>query len=311
MPANIESMFYVRTAPWHGLGTKVENALSSEDALNMAGLNWQVVQRPVFTDTGILVDGYKANVRDSDNRVLGIVTDRYKIVQNHEAFAFTSELLGKGVRYETAGSLQEGRRVWLLAKLPAAYIIAGDRISPYLVFSNSHDGSGAIKIAMTPIRVVCQNTLNLALNTAERIWTANHTGDMELKMEDAKETLLRAEEYMDSLGNEIYKLNNSMLTDGAIHEVINELLPIPNDASELQERNVLKQRDDISNRFYYAPDLQHLQKNAYRIINAVADHATHSKPLRETGSYRENLFARTIEGNSLIDKSYQLVQQIA
>ncbi len=311
MSANVETMFYVRTAPWHGLGTRVDTALSSENALIKAGLNWNVVQRPILTDTGIPVEGYKANIRDSDDKVLGVVTDRYKIVQNHEAFAFTDELLGNGVRYETAGSLQEGKRVWLLAKLPSAYIIAGDRISPYLVFSNSHDGSGAIKIAMTPVRVVCQNTLNLALNTADRMWTANHTGDMELKLEDAKETLFRAEEYMDSLGNEIYKLNNNMVSDAAVSEMINELLPIPNDASELQERNVLKQRDDISMRFYYAPDLQNLKKNAYRFINAVSDHATHSKPLRETNSYRENLFARTIEGNNLIDRSYQLVKQIA
>jgi phage/plasmid-like protein (TIGR03299 family) len=311
MSANVETMFYVRTAPWHGLGTRVDTALSSEDALIKAGLNWNVVQRPILTDTGIPVEGYKANIRDSDDKVLGVVTDRYKIVQNHEAFAFTDELLGNGVRYETAGSLQEGKRVWLLAKLPSAYIIAGDRISPYLVFSNSHDGSGAIKIAMTPIRVVCQNTLNLALNTADRMWTANHTGDMELKLEDAKETLFRAEEYMDSLGNEIYKLNNNMVSDAAVSEMINELLPIPNDASEIQERNVLKQRDDISMRYYYAPDLQNLQKNAYRFINSVSDHSIHSKPLRETNSYRENLFARTIEGNSLIDRSYQLVKQIA
>lgn len=292
MSANVETMFYVRTAPWHGLGTNVEDALSSKDALIKAGLNWCVVQRPIYTDTGIQIEGYKANIRDSDNKVLGVVTERYKVVQNHEAFAFTDELLGNGVRYETAGSLQEGRRVWILAKLPAAYIIAGDRIIPYLVFSNSHDGSGAIKVAMTPIRVVCQNTLNLALSTAERIWTANHTGDIDLKLENAKETLFRAEEYMDCLGNEIYRLNNQSISDSAVSEMINELLPIPNDASQIQERNVLKQRDDITMRYYYAPDLQNMQKNAYRFINAVSDHATHSKPLRETNSYRENLFAR-------------------
>ena len=115
-----------------------------------------------------LIQGYKANVRDSDRKILGVVTDRYKVIQNQEAFAFTDALLGEGVRYETAGSLQEGRRVWLLARLPREYIIAGERISPYMVFSNTHDGSGAVKTALTPIRVVCNNTLNLALRTAKR-----------------------------------------------------------------------------------------------------------------------------------------------
>lgn len=176
MSANVETMFYVRETPWHGLGTKVMSALDSEEALIAAGLNWNVIQEPIYTTENEPIKGYKANVRDSDRRVLGVVTDRYKVVQNHEAFSFTDELLGQGVRYETAGSLQEGRKVWLLAHMPHEYIISGERISPYLLFSNSHDGSGAIKVALTPIRVVCNNTLNLALRTAERSWSMIHTG---------------------------------------------------------------------------------------------------------------------------------------
>ena len=102
---------------------------------------------------------------------MGVVSDRYRIVQNEEAFQFTDDLLGEGVTYETAGSLQGGKKVWMLAKLPEKYIIAGDEVTPYLVFFHSHDGSSGVKVAMTPVRVVCQNTLNLALGTAKRIWT--------------------------------------------------------------------------------------------------------------------------------------------
>lgn len=168
MAANVESMFYVRETPWHGLGTKVQEAPTSKDALILAGLDWSVVQEPVYTGQNELVQGYKANVRDSDRKVLGVVTDRYKIVQNGEAFSFTDTLLGEGVRYETAGSLQGGKSVWLLAHLPHEYIISGERISPYLLFSNTHDGSGAVKVAITPIRVVCCNTLNLEEYVARR-----------------------------------------------------------------------------------------------------------------------------------------------
>ena len=142
MAANVETMFYTREKPWHGLGIRVAEAPSSEEALRLAGLDWQVKQAPVYTDTGEAIPGYKANIRDRDRRVLGVVTDRYKIIQNQEAFAFTDALLGKGVHYETAGSLQGGRRVWLLARLPKEYIISGEQVSPYLVFSNTHDGSG-------------------------------------------------------------------------------------------------------------------------------------------------------------------------
>lgn len=107
MAANVENMFYVRETPWHGLGTRVVEAPASKDALILAGLDWKVLQEPVYTGTNELVKGYKANVRNYDRRVLGVVTDRYKVIQNDEAFAFTDELLGEGVKYETAGR-QEG-----------------------------------------------------------------------------------------------------------------------------------------------------------------------------------------------------------
>ena len=199
MAANVESMFYVRKTPWHGLGTRVEEAPSSQEALILAGLNWNVVQKSIRTEDGIPVSGFQANIRDTDHQVLGVVTDRYRIVQNHEAFAFTDSLLGEGVTYETAGSLQSGRRVWVLAKLPQHYIISGDEIIPYLVFMNAHNGTEAIKAAMAPIRVVCQNTLNLALSTAKRSWSTNHVGDIQGKLEDARYTLLYADLYMKEL----------------------------------------------------------------------------------------------------------------
>ena len=101
------------------------------------------------TQDSVKCPGYFANVRQQDGNILGVVTSRYKVVQNRDAFAFTDELLGEGVRYETAGSLMGGRKTWILAKLPTRYIIQGEQILPYLVFSNTHDGSGAIKIAMT------------------------------------------------------------------------------------------------------------------------------------------------------------------
>ena len=125
MSANVETMFYTRVAPWHGLGIRVESALNSVEAIDQAGLNWNVIQRPIMTSSYDIIPGYKANIRDVDEKVLGVVTDRYKVVQNADAFAFTDSLLGEGVRYETAGALQEGRKIWLLAKLPEKYIIEG------------------------------------------------------------------------------------------------------------------------------------------------------------------------------------------
>ena len=129
MSANVESMFYAgREKPWHGLGTQVEEAPTSADALRLAGLDWTVQRKPIQVCGGRKVDNFFANVRSSDGAVLGVVSDRYQVVQNAEAFAFTDALIGgEGqVHYETAGSLMGGRKIWLLAKLPDTEIV-GDK----------------------------------------------------------------------------------------------------------------------------------------------------------------------------------------
>jgi phage/plasmid-like protein (TIGR03299 family) len=307
MAANVETMFSVREKPWHGLGTIVADALTSAEALKEAGLDWQVYQQPIFTNFGNVINGYRANVRSTDNKVLGVVSDRYRVVQNEEAFEFTDGLLGEGVRYETAGSLQGGKKIWLLARLPRDYVMAGDKISSFLVFSNTHDGSGAVKVAITPVRVVCNNTLNLALNTANRSFSMIHTGDIKGKVNMAKEALFMAEEYMGKLGHEIAMLNEKKVSYDQVENYINELLPIPRDATETTKKNVRKQRSDITRRYYEAPDLKTLDHTAYRFINAVSDFATHAEPLRRTADYQENLFAKTVGGNPFIDRAYQLV----
>lgn len=307
MAANIETMFYVRETPWHGLGTRVLTAPASKEALEVAGLNWKVVQEPVYTEANELIEGHKANVRDSDRKVLGVVTNRYKVIQNEEAFSFTDSLLGEGVRYETAGSLQGGRKVWLLARMPQDYIITGERISPYLVFSNTHDGSGAIKVALTPIRVVCNNTLNLALSSAKRSWSMIHTGDIQGKLEEAKDTLFKAEAYMDELGKEIEDLRMKRMSDQQVLDYIEILLPLDENMTAQQKKNIIRLQEDMKMRYFDAPDLKGVGKNAYRFINAVSDFATHAAPLRKTANYKENVFSRTVEGNPLIDKAYQMV----
>ena len=236
-----------------------------------------------------------------------MVTNRYKVIQNEEAFSFTDSLLGEGVRYETAGSLQGGRKVWLFARMPQDYIITGERISPYLVFSNTHDGSGAIKVALTPIRVVCNNTLNLALSSAKRSWSMIHTGDIQGKLEEAKDTLFKAEAYMDELGKEIEDLRMKRMSDQQVLDYIEILLPLDENMTAQQKKNIIRLQEDMKMRYFDAPDLKGVGKNAYRFINAVSDFATHAAPLRKTANYKENVFSRTVEGNPLIDKAYQMV----
>ena len=324
MAANVETMFYVGETPWHGLGQEIDHCLTSEEAIKVAGLDWDVIPKPIYDELGREISGYKVNQRSSDNKNLGIVINRYAIVQNRDAFAFTDALLGEGVTYETAGSLASGKRVWMLAKMEGT-TLAEEKIDPYLVFTNSHDGTGAIRVAITPVRVVCQNTLNLALSRASRHWSCVHKGDIQSKLDEARFTLQNAEAYMKALEEEFGELKRKKVTEEQVRNMTNKLLELEfNDLfkkavktgkvvefkelakQQKYEEKLNRKRDDILNIYFDKPDLKGTEHSAFRFINAVSDYATHTTDHKNTKNYRENLFMRTIDGNGLIDTSYQL-----
>lgn len=308
MSANVENMFYAgRQVPWHGMGTQVEEAPTSEDAIRYAGLDWEVLQKRLYTEDGMRIEGSYANVRSSDGKPLGVVGNRYQIVQNIDAFKFTDSLLGEGVRYETAGSLNEGRTIWLLAKMPDKYTILGDKVDPYLVFTNTHDGSGAVKVAMTPVRVVCQNTLNCALHDAKRTWSARHLGSIESKLDEAKQTLQFAEAYMQSLNNTFEELYKVKLSDNDVTDIVSKVVPINPEMGNSQKKNSEIIRNDILRRFKEAPDLRELQYTGARLVQAVADTTTHIEPFRKTANYEENRFKNTLAGNDLLDNTMRIL----
>lgn len=306
MAANVETMFYAgREKPWHGLGVQVEDALCSDEALKMAGLDWEVNQEPIMIESGDVIAGYKANVRDSDNAILGIVTDRYKVVQNTQAFDFTNGLIGGDVRYETAGSLQGGKRIWLLAKMPTKSIL-GDDVEPYLCFTNTHDGSGAIRICMTPIRVVCNNTLNIALDTAQRQWSTKHMGDLETKMEEARNCLAMANSYMMALDESSDRLANTKISDDAIMAAFDELFPVDDNSTDRKKENVKQVKDEFMV-CYFSPDISQFKGTVWGAVNAMSDLVCHNAPKRTTATYQENNWGRIIDGHPIMDKFCELV----
>ena len=309
MAANVEEMFYVgRETPWHGLGRQLDNPPTSADAIVAAGLDWEVEQKAIsIMGTDIEIPDTYANVRSSDNTVLGVVGNRYQIVQNKEAFEFTDSLIGEGCVYETAGSLRNGKQIWLLARLPESIQIAGDEVLPYLVFTNTHDGSGAIKVCASPIRVVCNNTLNLALKNAKRTWSARHTGSIEYKLQEASETLNLANKYMKNLKEESEKLAVQKVNEQTLAKLCGSLVPINEDMSDRQKANAKDIVEDIVKRYYEAPDLKVMDHSKLRFIHAVADSVTHRTPARRTQNYKENLFQKGLDGYSLLDKAYDIV----
>ena len=261
-----------------------------------------------MTEDGIVVSGYKANIRETDNKVLGVVTSKYRVIQNRDCYDFVDHLVGEGVKYEMAGALAGGKKTFIVAKMPQTYIISGDSVNPYLVFLNSHDGSSGVRVFISPLRITCSNMLNFALSRAKRCWGAQHTGHIEEKLVDAHETLFNANRYMEELGREIHELSHKSFTDKKALEYMDELFKAPDDATDLQNRNIMKMKEDMKIRYFEAPDLQEIGHNAYRLLLAASDHATHVAPLRAREGYQESLFSKSIAGHELIDRTYAMMK---
>ena len=294
-----------RMVPWHGIGTAVPHAMTSKEAMEAAGLNWTVEGRPIFTDSGIQIPGYVDNTRSSDNSVLGVGSEKYQIVQNADAFAFTDNLIGENCRYETAGSLKNGKSVWMLAKLPRTSVL-GDDVDQYLCFNNTHDGTGAVKVFMTPIRVVCNNTLNLALNRASRFWSCKHMGKMEDKLAEATQTLQLANKYMDELKLKADHYAITSITMDRVKQVVAELFPINDDDSDRHKATMTKARNEFMT-CYFMPDIAKFMNTEWGIINSASDFSAHVQPKRNTSTYQERNFERVIVGHPILDKVVEMM----
>lgn len=305
-----DTVFTARTPAWHNLSIVTPDAQSSEDAMTVSKQNWLVKSVPV----GINYKGFKtvpnyfANVREDTGEVLGIVSSKYKILQNFQAFQFMDALLDRGVKYESAGSLENGKRVWLLAKLED-YDLLGDTISNYLFLANSHDGKGAVRVAPTMIRIECANTLNMAIASAKRSWSTKHmfaTTMME-KLEDAAFTLEMNNRYKKGLEIFANLMSEKKISDNEFENFTSKLFPLEENASDRKKENVMELRNDLMFRYTNAPDMQKFRGTTWGAIQAASDHVYHMKSQRGTKTFEENRLASVIDGNKLFDRAVELL----
>lgn len=212
------SFFSVQEKAWHGLGQIVTEYPTSAEAIKHAGLDYEVIKSPLYTNASNIIDptdsleirdnevnvpNYFATIRTDNNAVLGVVGKEYHIVQNSEAFSFFDAIVGgtDGILYETAGALGNGERIFITAKLPD-YIRVGngdDVTEKYIFLTTSHDGSGSITAAFTPVRIVCQNTLNASLRNMSNVVRIRHTSGAKQRLENAHKVMGLANEFSNQL----------------------------------------------------------------------------------------------------------------
>lgn len=229
----------VRERAWHGLGQVVDRYLTSAEAIQVAGLDYIVEKRPMIVKDDVflfnstvnqdcLVDiidipNYYATIRTDTKQVLGVVSNDYEIVQNRDAFNFFDAIVGggDGIMYETAGALGNGERIFITAKLPG-YIRVGndDLIEKYLFLTTSHDGFGSITIAFTPIRIVCNNTLNAALRNMSNCYKIRHTESAKERLEEAHKVMGLSNTLADQLGDVFNRWSKTIIRDKEVVKLV-------------------------------------------------------------------------------------------
>lgn len=274
--------------PWHGLGTVIEDAgMKSAQALELGGLDWEVDKVPSFVQAGTdeddnpiyrMIDGTYHIQRSTDNRVLGTVGERYRTLQNKDAFLFGDDLLdASGAHWVTAGSLKHGQTVWMMAKLPETVSLTGyedEDIQPYILVSNSHDGSSAVTAAVTPVRVVCNNTLTMALRGTPRAFKVRHTINMSGRINEAKRALGITHGYMKALADLGKNMLNEKLSMDEFDTFLESLVP-----TEGKEKMALTKAQDkqegIKTLYTNKDDIQNIKGTKWGALQAVIDYNDH------------------------------------
>jgi phage/plasmid-like protein (TIGR03299 family) len=313
-----DTMFSVRETPWHSLGAVLDEPPATvAEAIEAAGLGWSVAKEPIAVDRGdkladewwVLrceeVPGFYATVRQDTREVLGIVGERYKLVQNYEAFTFIDQLLGSAIHFETAGSLHGGRCVWVLATLPDHVEVGGDDVRPYVLLMNSHDGSTAVVAATTPIRVVCQNTLNWGLANARQKFSIRHTEAVTQRVHEARRVLDLSIDYYEQFKRFGDRLASERCTERQLRAVLDELHPngTEDSVSSRTRRSRQHTKDCIAELFLCGETQGNAPGSKWAAVNAIVEYGDWLRPLRSKGQR----FARALDDGAEKTRALQLV----
>lgn len=286
------SMAYFGDTPWHGLGTQLDNPATAEKAMTAAGLDYQVELQDLYTGGLLDVPMKKAVVRKDTKRVLGVVGNSYRPIQNSECFAFLDMLVvTDDLRYHTAGALGQGERVWMLAKLPGYIQVNSteDITEKFLLLSNSHDGSSSLRVYFTPIRVVCANTLAVAERRSKGMGvTIQHKGDLNSKIREAQAILRIANRFYQDVQVGVNQLAKYEPKKVELTDYFQTLFPDPLEGSKTRAENT---RRELFRLFEEGKGQQipGVTNTAWAAFNAVTEYVDHYRPTRaKTEAERRN-----------------------
>ncbi len=277
----------MRTTTWNSIGTGVKST-NITDVLKKSGLDYRVVTQPVITKIGgkdIVIPNRVATVKEGTEEVLGIVSDRYHVCQNEEAFDFVNNV--EGVEFVKAGETHTGM-VYVIGKLPEVTVL-GDTFTPYLIFQNGHNGFYTVKTTICPLRIVCQNQFNYAFRESPNTISIQHSSQYSAKLAEAEMLIKSTAKYMKNFNNTAEELAMLKLGDDTrVQNIINSFFQVAVDATDRQIITAETQRTELFTA-YKAEDNNNFAGTAWGLINGFSDYLTH-KETKNTKNKDESKF---------------------
>jgi len=285
----VESMMFSGETPWHGLGTRVPADVTSDQVDELAGLDWKVDMKLIQVAGGHTVPGYRAVVRSSDSKVLGVVSELYQPIQNETVRQVCDAIVGKGgAYYHTAGSLNGGEDVWYLLKLPTVLRLGNDITEDFLLATSNHAAKRKLRVLPTKIRVVCQNTLNLALGKAGADGISiSHFGDAEGRLSEATRVLQAAATYskdFNTIAERLYAYQYKPAQLAQLTAALFPAKPAADDDSDEPEVHWLtsRNREKVEELFVTGKGHDKIKGTAWAALNAVAEYSDWLRGKSET-----------------------------
>ena len=294
-----------REATWNKVGTDIREANSVKEALQISGLDYEVVKAPIYLSNGHRIKDQFATKKKGTDEVFGIVGKDYTIVQNEEAFSFVDGIISEGLTFVKAG--ETSYMNYIIASLPEQYIL-DDKFKPYIIFQNSHAGATTLKAAICPLRIICQNQFTMAFRNSENKISIRHSSSIHEKMDEAQHILQFNAEYMDSFNKMAIKMAANKIGEEKALDIIDKYFLVDDNAST-RKVNSAEEKKVILLNAYNAEDNQNFRGTQWGLINAFSDYITHLDPARKTDKSNVSKFVNVTFNNGLMSNFINMVQE--
>lgn len=292
MPARVQTIAYYGDVPWHRLGKQVPKWIKAKEMIQAAGLDWQVRLQPARGARKINRKGEFSRYEvlrvprpneEETEVLLGVVSRRYQPLQNSEAFSFFDPIVSEGQAYfETAGALGEGERIWVMAKMPDAMeIVRGDECFKYLLLSNTHTGEGSVIVKFTSVRVVCQNTLMLAMDDGQKAYRVRHSKMMQFRLDELSKFLAITQHVFQKAEEEFKHLAKVQMKGDRLQHYLEAVFP--RTEKQKKERVIPQRWKDVHKVVESQPDLRinGVRGTLWGAYNAITRFEDYKKPMQE------------------------------